>query len=86
MGPFGDLPDVDGVDHAVDHVERLHAWLAGHPGCEYGKAADHSLRITDADGNVIAEAFTLRSLLRKIGAPLALPALPDLTENGGLRW
>jgi len=31
MGPFGDLPDVNGVDHAVDQTERRRAFEAAHP-------------------------------------------------------
>ena len=31
MGPFGELPDVDGVDHAVDQTQRRKAFEAAHP-------------------------------------------------------
>jgi len=31
MGPFDDLPDVAGVDNAVDQVKRLHEFQQQYP-------------------------------------------------------
>jgi hypothetical protein len=69
MGPFDDLPDVAGVDHAVDQVVRLEEFRAGHPEwriwCDRDSHIWHAERMTEGGRDKVTR-YVLRFLLDEL--------------------
>ena len=69
MGPFDDLPDVNGVDHAVDQVVRQQEFQQAHP--EWRIWVDRDSHIWHAErmiegGRDKVTRYELRSLLDEL--------------------
>lgn len=69
MGPFSDLPDVDGVDGAVDQVVRKQEFEAAHPEWRIWCARDshiwHAERMIDGGRDRLTR-YSLRFLLDEL--------------------
>src|SRR5690242_5333736 len=66
MGPFGELPDVSGVDDAPDQVVRLKEYRAAHPEwniwCDRVRHIWHAERMTEGGRDKVTR-YGLRFLL-----------------------
>jgi hypothetical protein len=72
MGPFDDLPEVNGVDRAVDQVVRLQEFEKGHPEwriwCDRDRHIWHAERMIEGGRDKVTR-YALRSLLDALSAP-----------------
>jgi len=69
MGPFDDLPDVAGVDGAVDQVVRLHQFREQHPEwriwCNRDNHVWHAERMIEGGHDKVVR-YSLRFLLDEL--------------------
>jgi hypothetical protein len=69
VGPFDDLPDVNGVDHAVDQVVRREEFEKRHPQwriwCDRNRHIWHAERMIEGGRDKVTR-YELRTLLDEL--------------------